>query len=79
MKGPGCPHGCEILLFAYNCAVHPTGMPFITNVKVVYYPPNAKSMLQPLDLGITQVFQPLVRKHQVQKLVYLTLWRRSFF
>jgi hypothetical protein len=58
----GCPHGCTILLFAYNCATNPSGMSFITNVKVVYYPPNAKSMLQPLDLGITQVYQPLVQE-----------------
>jgi len=46
-------------------------MPFITNVKVVYYPPNATSMLQPLDLCIVKVFKHLYRKHPIQSLVHL--------
>jgi hypothetical protein len=63
LKGAGCPHGCEwcnILLFVDNCAAQTSGTPFLTNAKVVYYPPNATSMLQPLDLGTIKVFQALV-------------------
>jgi len=48
------------LLFVDNCAAQTSSTPFVTNVKVVHYPPNATSLLQPLDLGIIKVFQALV-------------------
>jgi len=44
-------------------------MPFLTNVKVAYYPPNATSMLQPLDLGIIKVLQALVSEAPSKSLV----------
>jgi hypothetical protein len=43
-----------------KCAAQTSSTPFVTNVKVVYYPQNATSLLQPLDLGIIKVFQALV-------------------
>jgi hypothetical protein len=46
-------------------------MPLLTNVKVVYYPSNARSILHPLDLGITKFLKHLYRKHPVQNLVCL--------
>jgi hypothetical protein len=48
------------LLFVDKCAAQTSGMPLLTNVKVVYYRPSATSMLQPLGLGIIKVFQALV-------------------
>ena len=42
----------QIILFVDNCAAHPKDTPFLTNVRVVRYPANCTSTLQPLDLGI---------------------------
>jgi hypothetical protein len=57
----------NILLFVDNCATHPQDSSFPRNVKVVYYPPNCTSVLQPLDLGTIKCFKQLYRKHLVQK------------
>jgi len=42
----------QIILFVDNCAAHPKDTSFLRNIKVVWYPANCTSMLQPLDLGI---------------------------
>jgi len=42
----------QIILFVDNCAAHPKDTSFRRNVKVVRYPANCTSTLQPLDLGI---------------------------
>jgi hypothetical protein len=63
--------GRNILLFVGNCAAHPQDTSFLGNVKVVYYPPNCTSVLQPLDLGTIKCFKQLYRKYLVQKAVSL--------
>jgi hypothetical protein len=63
--------GRNIFLFVGNCAAHPQDMSFLRNVKVVYYPPNCTSVLQPLDLGTIKCFKQLYKKHLVQKAVCL--------
>jgi hypothetical protein len=40
----------QIILFVDNCAVHSKDTSFLRNVKVVRYPANCTSTLQPLDL-----------------------------
>ena len=42
----------QMILFVVNCAEHPKDTSFLGNVKVILYPANCTSMLQPLDLGI---------------------------
>ncbi|XP_021920213.1 tigger transposable element-derived protein 6-like [Zootermopsis nevadensis] len=61
--------GRKILLFVDNCAAHPKDTTFLRNVKVVQYPANCTSVLQPLDLGIIKSFKQLYRKRLMQTAV----------
>jgi hypothetical protein len=63
--------GRRILLFVDNCAAHLQDMTFLRNVKVVQYPANCTSVLQPLDLGFIKSFKQLYRKRLVQTAVCL--------
>jgi hypothetical protein len=63
--------GRNILLFVDNSDAHPQDTSFLRNVKVVYYPPNCTSVLQPLDLGTIKCFKQLYRKHLVQEAMCL--------
>jgi len=56
----------QIILFVDNCAAHPKDTSFLRNVKVVWYPENCTSTLQPLDLGIIHSFKAYYRKRLVQ-------------
>jgi hypothetical protein len=58
--------GRNILLFVDSCATHPKDVLFIRNMKVVYYPTNLTSMLQPHDWGTMRCFRELYRMHIVQ-------------
>ena len=49
---------CHVLLLM-GC--HPQDLDF-SNVKIVFFPPNTTSMLQPLDLGIIQNFKTHCRR-----------------
>jgi hypothetical protein len=61
----------NILLFVDNCAAHPKYTSFLRNVKVIRYPANCTSVLQPLDLGVIKCYKQLYRKHLVQTAVCL--------
>jgi hypothetical protein len=56
----------NILLFVDNCATHPKDISFVRNVKVIRYPENCTSVLQPLDLGVIKCYKQLYRKRLVQ-------------
>jgi hypothetical protein len=60
----------NILLFVDNCAAHPKDTSFLRNVKVIRYPANCTSVLQPLDLGVIKCYK-LYRKRLVQTAVCL--------
>jgi hypothetical protein len=49
----------NILLFVDNCAAHPNDTSFVRNVKVIRYPTNCTSVLQPLDLGVIKCYKQL--------------------
>lgn len=61
----------KILLFIDNCAAHPNDTAFLKNVKVMFYPANCTSVLQPLDMGIIKCFKGFYRKQLVRKAVCL--------
>jgi hypothetical protein len=61
----------QIILFVDNCAAHPKDTSFLRNVKVVRYPANCTSMLQPLDLGIIHSLKACYRKRLVQTSICL--------
>jgi hypothetical protein len=49
--------GTNILLSAENCAVNPQNNLYQRNVKIVYYPPNYKTMFQFPDFSIIKCFK----------------------
>jgi hypothetical protein len=61
----------NILLFVDNCAAHPKYTSFLRNVKVIRYPANCTSVLQPLDFGVIKCYKQLYRKRLVQTAVCL--------
>lgn len=61
--------GRKIILFLDNCAAHPRELSFLRNVKVIFYPPNCTSVLQPLDAGVIKCFKGYYRKQLVERAV----------
>jgi hypothetical protein len=61
----------QIILFVDNCAVHPKDTSFLRNVKVLWYPANCTSTLQPLDLGIIHSLKVYYGKRLVQTSICL--------
>jgi hypothetical protein len=59
----------KILLFIYKCPGHPLDTDFLRNIKVVFFPANCTSHLQPLDLGIIHSMKAKYRKALVQKAI----------
>lgn len=57
----------KIILFIDNCSSHP----FITlpNIKIVYFPSNTTSRLQPLDQGVIHSIKANYRRKLTQKLI----------
>ena len=58
----------KILLFLDNCPVHPPME--LSNMKLVFLPPNTTSRLQPLDAGIIKAFKMHYRRNLLS---YITL------
>jgi len=44
----------KVLLFLDNCPAHPADIPGLTNVKMVFFPKNCTSRLQPMDQGVVK-------------------------
>jgi hypothetical protein len=51
--------GKKVFLFVDNCAAHPPDTSSLRNVKVVFYPLNCSSVIQPLDLGLIKCFKQM--------------------
>ena len=51
----------KILLFLDNCSSHFINEE-LSNVKLIYFPSNSTSVLQPLDLGIIKCLKTNYRK-----------------
>ena len=59
----------RILILVDNCSAHPELK--LSNIKVVFLPPNTTSRLQPLDAGIIQAVKLIYRKSLVRHLLFL--------
>ena len=60
----------KILLFLDNFSGHYTeNNRNLTNIKIIYFPPNCTSKLQPLDAGIIANFKLRYRSNTVQKMI----------
>lgn len=57
-----------ILLLVDNCPAHPT-ISNLTNITLVFLPPNTTSVLQPMDQGIIRVIKSTFRKNLVLKTI----------
>lgn len=57
----------SVLLFLDNCAAHPKDLSFLRNVKLVFFPPNTTSHLQPLDAGVIKNLKHSYRKSIVMR------------
>ena len=66
----------KVLLFVDNCPAHPKDVE-LDFVKVVFFPPNATSRLQPLDQGIIKVLKQAYRKKLVRR--YVTEMDKSIY
>lgn len=58
----------KILLVVDNCPAHPE-LPNLTNITLVFLPPNATSILQPMDQGIIRSFKNYYRRLLVLQLI----------
>ena len=59
----------KIILFIDNCSAHPDVQ--LSNVKVVFLPPNTTSKLQPCDAGIIQAVKTNYRKSLLRRLMHM--------
>ena len=59
--------GRNILMLIDNCSAHPELQ--MSNVKLVFLPPNTTSKLQPCDAGIIQNLKQLYRKRMMQSIL----------
>ena len=59
--------GRKIALLIDNCPVHPS-VPDLTNVQLVFLPPNTTSVLQPVDQGVIRSLKAYYRGRVVRRL-----------
>lgn len=57
----------KVALFLDNASPHSDLQ--LSNVKLVFFPPNATSVCQPLDLGIIKMFKELYKKQLLRRAI----------
>jgi hypothetical protein len=62
----------RVLLFLDKCPAHPSDTTILKNIKVIFFPANCTSRLQPLDLGMIHVTKEKYWKTLVQKAISAT-------
>ena len=60
--------GRNVLLFYDGCSSHPV-KPTLSNIKAITFPPNATSVLQPMDAGVIKCFKNYYRNRVVLHIV----------
>ena len=58
----------HILLFIDNCTAHPEV--HLSNIKLIFLPPNTTARLQPMDAGIIQTVKMTYRKKLLRHLLF---------
>jgi hypothetical protein len=62
------PKNRKILLLVHNCLAHPH-IQDLSYIKLVFLPPNATSVLQPMGMGIIKSFKGYFRRFLVLQLI----------
>lgn len=57
-----------ILLFIDNCTAHPVDTK-LTNIKVIFFPANMTSVLQPMDQGVIKTFKHYYRREVILRIL----------
>lgn len=60
---------CKILLLVDNCPAHPNVE--LHNIKLHFFPPNATSVLQPMDQGVIRSMKQVYRKQMLMQIMEL--------
>lgn len=60
----------KILLFLDNCAAHPQQIPGLKAIKLIFFPPNCTSVLQPMDQGIIKSLKAHYRRIQLVHMIH---------
>lgn len=58
----------KVLLFIDNCTAH-NDIPDLRNVKVIWFPPNMTSVIQPMDQGVIKNLKHFYRRLLVQNIL----------
>lgn len=58
----------KVILFIDNCTAHNT-IPLMENVKVIFFPANMTSVIQPMDQGIIKNFKHFYRRLLVENIL----------
>lgn len=58
----------NILLCLDNAPSHPSNTP-LTNIELLFFPPNTTSVVQPLDQGVIHAFTVQYRKYLVKHII----------
>ena len=61
--------GRKVLMFIDNCSAHPGLEDKLEVTKLVFFPPNTTSVLQPMDQGIIQAIKSQYRHRIVEKIL----------
>lgn len=60
-----------VVLLLDHCPAHPSTItPGLVNIKLVFFPPNSTSMLQPLDQGIIRCLKTRYRHRVIQHILF---------
>uniref|UniRef100_A0A1B6D5P3 DDE-1 domain-containing protein n=1 Tax=Clastoptera arizonana TaxID=38151 RepID=A0A1B6D5P3_9HEMI len=66
-----------IILFIDNSTAH-NSIPIMGNVKVIFFPPNMTSVVQPMDQSVIKNFKHFYRRYLVQTLLTDSLEKKHF-
>lgn len=67
----------KVLLFMDQCPAHPQDLPTFNNTKVVFFPANCTSKIQPLDLSVIRCVKVHYRKTLIRRLLAALQTKRA--
>lgn len=59
----------KIVMFVDNCPAHPKSIENLKNIRLVFFPPNTTSKLQPMDQGVIKNLKCHYRRRILKKII----------